>query len=322
MVADWTSLALLPVFKRSFGPVYPSLLSLALVRVLLLIVSGVAGVDGYAGIFIALGLQVLIFGISFYSLWIEPANIKVSTQKFITTKLSKRIRLLHLSDLHLERIGVREQKLLALLDKLKPDVIVFTGDFLNLSYNQDPETLWQVKCCIENWRAPLGTFAVSGSPQVESLSLIRSLLGDTHIHHLENATHRIDTAFGNVSVSGVTCLHNTDKDSAQVNMLAELLSESDLNILLYHSPDISPAIASAGYELFLCGHTHGGQVRIPGYGALITSSELGKQFESGRYSLLNTEMYVSRGIGLEGGAAPRIRLFCPPEIIVWEIGPD
>jgi predicted MPP superfamily phosphohydrolase len=69
----------------------------------------------------------------------------------------------------------------------------------------------------------------------------------------------------------------------------------------------------------LSGHTHGGQVRLPWFGALVTSSLYGKAFEMGRYQLAGLTLYVTRGIGLEGSAAPRARFLCPPEVIVWEI---
>jgi predicted MPP superfamily phosphohydrolase len=72
-------------------------------------------------------------------------------------------------------------------------------------------------------------------------------------------------------------------------------------------------------DLYLCGHTHGGQVRLPIYGAIITSSSLGKRYEMGPYVEQDTTLYISRGIGLEGLSAPRMRLLCPPEIILFSL---
>lgn len=77
--------------------------------------------------------------------------------------------------------------------------------------------------------------------------------------------------------------------------------------------------SEAGYHLYLAGHTHGGQIRILGYGAIITQSKFGKRYEAGLYSMKGTKMYVNRGIGLEGGWAPRIRLFCRPEVTVVDL---
>ena len=90
-------------------------------------------------------------------------------------------------------------------------------------------------------------------------------------------------------------------------------------ILLYHTPDLAPDAAELGVDLMLSGHTHGGQVRLPLFGAVFTSSLYGKAFEMGRYQLDGLTLYVTRGIGMEGSGAPRVRFMCPPEIVLWEL---
>src|SRR4029450_10657434 len=95
----------------------------------------------------------------------------------------------------------------------------------------------------------------------------------------------------------------------------------ELSIFLYHYPSAVLEAAEKGVDLLCVGHTHGGQVSLPFYGAVITLSKLGKQYESGLYRYENTWLYVNRGIGMEGGSAPRIR-FCPrPEITVIDLFP-
>jgi predicted MPP superfamily phosphohydrolase len=101
--------------------------------------------------------------------------------------------------------------------------------------------------------------------------------------------------------------------------LARARDDTRFQVLLYHSPDIAPQAAEAGIDLYLCGHTHGGQIRLPLFGALITSSKLGKRYEMGCHTVGNMTLYVSRGIGMEGGSAPRARFLCPPEITLWTL---
>jgi predicted MPP superfamily phosphohydrolase len=72
-------------------------------------------------------------------------------------------------------------------------------------------------------------------------------------------------------------------------------------------------------DLFLCGHTHGGQVRLPFWGAVITMSKHHKRFESGLYDVGGVPMYVNRGVGCEGGSAPRVRFLCRPEVAVFDL---
>ncbi len=90
-------------------------------------------------------------------------------------------------------------------------------------------------------------------------------------------------------------------------------------VLLNHTPDLIEAAARQRLDLYVAGHTHGGQIRLPGYGALVTFSAYGKRYEAGYYRMAATNLYVSRGLGMEGsGNAPRVRFLCSPEIVVLE----
>jgi len=115
---------------------------------------------------------------------------------------------------------------------------------------------------------------------------------------------------------GVTCTHRPFDDRRP---LEGLVRRDRFTIFLYHTPDLAPDAAELGVDLMLSGHTHGGQVRIPGYGALFTSSLYGKAFEMGRYEQAGLTLYVTRGLGLEGSGMPRIRVGCPPEIVLWDL---
>ena len=82
-----------------------------------------------------------------------------------------------------------------------------------------------------------------------------------------------------------------------------------------------PDAVETGVDLYLAGHTHGGQLRLPLFGALVTSSDFWKRYEAGRYREGQTTLYVSRGLGMEGLGAPRARFLAPPEIVVWDLHP-
>jgi predicted MPP superfamily phosphohydrolase len=95
----------------------------------------------------------------------------------------------------------------------------------------------------------------------------------------------------------------------------------DFRLFLYHFPDAVEEASAANIDLYLAGHTHGGQVRLPFYGALITFSRYDKRYEAGLYRLGAATMYVNRGIGMEGGKAPRVRFLDRPEITVIDVAP-
>jgi predicted MPP superfamily phosphohydrolase len=106
-----------------------------------------------------------------------------------------------------------------------------------------------------------------------------------------------------------------------VRRLPASFPDDPYRLLLFHTPDQIEVAAQSGIDLYLAGHTHGGQVRIPIYGAVITASVYYKKYEAGLYQVGNTTLYVSRGIGMEGDIAPRVRFLAPPEVVVIDLVP-
>ena len=100
----------------------------------------------------------------------------------------------------------------------------------------------------------------------------------------------------------------------------ESTAEGPYHIVLGHRPDY--ALGRIDADLLLAGHTHGGQVRLPFVGPLLTLSRLPRSWAVGRSELPGGQtLYVSRGVGMERGGAPRIRFLCPPELVVIDILP-
>jgi predicted MPP superfamily phosphohydrolase len=91
------------------------------------------------------------------------------------------------------------------------------------------------------------------------------------------------------------------------------------SIFVYHEPDEILEVARDRYDLYLCGHTHGGQVRLPFYGALITFSKFDKRYEMGLYHEGVTTMYVNRGIGMAKWPQPEVRFLARPELTVIDL---
>ena len=94
---------------------------------------------------------------------------------------------------------------------------------------------------------------------------------------------------------------------------------NEFSIFVYHSPDEILEVARDRYDLYLCGHTHGGQVALPFYGALITFSKFDKRYEAGFYHEGVTTMYVNRGIGLAKWPQPEARFMARPELTVIDL---
>jgi predicted MPP superfamily phosphohydrolase len=310
MALDWVLLLLLPRYQVSFGPAKPPALLLAVLRVPF----------AFLPLPLAILCQVIGTLLVIYAFWIEPRRLTVTRQRLETPKLmpGASLRLLHLGDLHIERITQRELELNRLVRQLNPDIILFSGDILNLSYNEDPLAIEHARRIIQEWQAPLGVFFVTGSEAVDLEHVYPGLVKDLPVRWLNNETVRVHKDATEFSVTGLFCSHRPFRDAP----LLETLAPRDpglFSIFLYHSPDLAPNAAQMGFDLQLSGHTHGGQVCLPFIGPLFTGSLYGRRFRSGRYTMGPMTLYITRGIGLEGKAAPRVRFLCPPEIILWEI---
>jgi predicted MPP superfamily phosphohydrolase len=311
-LADWALIAALPMAKKSFGPAKPPALLMAVLRIPFAYLP-----TPWFLLFQGTGTILAL-----YAYWVEPHRLSVVRQDLRSQKFppGPPLRVLHIADLHLERITDRERELQRQVRNLKPDLILFSGDFLNISYTFDPEAWFDVRSMLEEWKAPLGTFAVPGSPPVDPPQVLPHLLeGFTHIRCLHGEKVTLRHNGSPIDLIGLECTHKPFLDGPKLLSVLGNQRPDRFTILLYHSPDLAPEAACAGMDLMLSGHTHGGQVRVPGLGAIYASSLYGKRFEGGRYALEDMTLSVSRGLGMEGMGAPRVRLCCPPEITLWEI---
>ncbi len=225
---------------------------------------------------------------------------------------------MQISDLHVERLGRREETLLQLVRRVAPDMIVLTGDYVNLSCVDDPAAHADARKVLAALSAPLGVYAVLGSTPVDRNSA--PLFDGLPIRLLRDERETLDIGGGQqLTLIGLDCGDDIQSSIKHLGELTAQASPNTFRLLLYHSPELIPLAPRFGIHLYLCGHTHGGQIRLPFYGAMITSSRLGKRFEMGHYVVRGTHAYVSRGVGLEGMGAPRVRFLCPSEVTLFTL---
>lgn len=304
---DLILIALLPFFKISFGPYKSQVLLLSVLRSIFTWIPYPANL-----IFQIFGLFLVLYGF-----FIEPSTLKISTKTYTIGQNKTQARFIHLSDIHLEELSIRELRIKRLIKENPPDFILFTGDFLNLSNNQNPVSIKQIIEYFNLLASYAPIFYVSGSPAVDVDETIKLIESQLLAKRINNSHFVLNIKSFDINLIGLTCTHQPHKDSL---ILANLVNEDMMNILLYHSPDLIYEINKENkINLMLSGHTHGGQVRLPLFGALFTGSLYGRKLQSGLYKIHDTLLYISRGIGLEGLGAPRVRFLCPPEIVEWKI---
>jgi predicted MPP superfamily phosphohydrolase len=328
LILDGVMLAWLPRTARSWGPVTPPLLGLTGVRFFIwlggALLSAPLGLALTLELALTLGANLTLSVVAIYATWVEPFQVRVTYQTYPHSAQPADtpppiLRILHLSDLHFEAWSHREYKILDLMRELQPDLVLLTGDYLNLSSVYDPAAQAGARDFLSQLEAPLGVYAVTGSPAVDISTIVPGIFDDLAIRWLNDKAHPIEIEGTTLWLLGVRNTYNEERDLHALRELAANTPNDQRRLLLYHTPDLMPEAAQLGIDLYLCGHTHGGQICLPFYGAVATSSKWGKQYEHGRYQEATTTLYVSRGLGMEGLGAPRVRFLAPPEIILWHL---
>ena len=329
MAADATLLLSLSQQNISFGPWKAQLFVLALPRIVATIALALLAMwlPGIWALWAFLGIQVFGTAAFMWGYYVEPFLLELTAVMTFTDRLplgTEPIRVLHITDLHVERMTRREDKVLELAREAKPDVIVISGDYVNLSYNRDPETLRQVRHLLSQLSAPYGVYATLGSPPVDLRETVVPIFdGLRNVTLLRHGWQRLDMKNNrSLTILGMDCSHDLPADAGRFARLVKDAPADAPQLFVYHSPELMPQASQHEIDLFVCGHTHGGQVRLPLVGPILTSSQLGRRFVMGLYKLGRTTLFVSRGIGLEGLSAPRVRFMCPPEVTLITIMPN
>lgn len=323
LFGEYLLLLLLPSLGLSFGPTEIPMILFAFGHLLFLVggllLLGFFRTRPQVVLALTLGVQVGLFLLALDGLYFEPFRLTLTRQPVAAPQFipGRPLRILQISDLHLERITQREQEVLQLARELQPDLIVLTGDYVNLDYLDDPTALAETRQVLSELEAPDGIYAILGS--VDTPRVMNTVFaGLPNVRVLRNETQLLDFPGGQLALVGVTLDRGPDQQVLET--LAAQVPPTAYALLLYHTPDLIETASAAGIDLYLAGHTHGGQIRLPFYGALYTSSRYGKQYEMGAYRVGETLLYVSRGLGLEGFGMPRLRFLCPPELVLFELG--
>jgi predicted MPP superfamily phosphohydrolase len=250
------------------------------------------------------------------------------------------LRLLHISDLHMTPDQKRKQQWVRELVGTDPDLVIVTGD--NLSHPAAvPGVARALQPLLDRpgafvfgsndyrgpvFKNPLGYFD-RDKEYLQGVDLpyeeLRSLFTSSGWADLNNARTTIKAGGRTVEIVGVDDPHIGRDDYSSVAGRAD--PAADLSVGLTHSPEprVIDDMAADGFDLVLAGHTHGGQVRVPGYGALLTNCGLDRSMARGLHRWPSpdrgTWLHVSAGLGTHPTAP--IRFACPPEATLLTLIP-
>ncbi len=244
------------------------------------------------------GILCIMYGL------VEPYHLTVTRVSISSPKCrsSAVIRLVHITDLHCDGIQKTEKELARTIGELKPDLIVFTGDASNNAIG-----LKAFQDCMQEISRLAPTFGVKGNNDM----IKEDVFVNSGVRNLDGKGELVTIKGCRIWITGVPANHADRLKSAM-----SMAPANSLNVFLYHYPAAILCDSVNKIDLLCVGHTHGGQVRLPLYGALITNSQVGKKYEYGLYHVGPTNMFVSRGIGTIG--LP-VRFLAPPEVAVIDI---
>lgn len=266
-------------------------------------------------------LTLLLIITSVIFLYMENNKLTISHYKIKNNKISKAFRgfkIIHLSDFHSKEFGKKNTRMIKILEKESPDIIVITGDLIDRRrYNED-KSLEIIKGIKEI--API--YFVTGNHEGFS-GKFRSL--ETKLKHagvtiLRNEKHIITRENEQIIVLGlddpsfrpVKTSKNHEIIEAEISSMIGRNNEA-FTILLCHRPEHFDVYSKFKVDLSLTGHAHGGQIGIPFIGALIVPNQgFPPKYYKGMYKIGGSKMIVSRGLG--NSVFPQ-RLFNRPEII-------
>ena len=217
-------------------------------------------------------------------------------------------RILHLSDLHIEGMIDKGQSLQHTLSTLQYDLCVLTGDFRFRTYGSYDKTLRLMEGLVKTIQAPFGVTGILGNH--DWLEMVPGL-EQAGIRMLLNETQALEKGPDAIWLLGLDDVHYYE--TGDLNKAVEAAPTDAIRILLVHSPEIIPEAYTAGMDLYLCGHSHGGQICLPGGQPIITHCRCARYYKAGPWRHESMRGYTSRGVGT---SLFPIRMNCQPEIII------
>jgi predicted MPP superfamily phosphohydrolase len=219
------------------------------------------------------------------------------------------LRIAHISDLHLDdRLPEAYYcEALARAREADPDLVFFTGDFISRDHDVEriPDFLSQV-------RGRYGTYGILGNHDywVDSLA-VEDAVRAAGVILLDDTCERLELPGG-----ATLFLCGCQSPWSGPNMALPRPQPGELGLILSHTADHMDTLSGSGFAAVFSGHYHAGQLRVPGFGSLVTPSLHGRRFDHGHFFVNGTHLFVTAGLGAE---TPPIRIYCQPDIFIVDL---
>ena len=217
------------------------------------------------------------------------------------------LTIVQITDVHLYPLTQPElvKKSVLMANELKPDLVVLTGDYVW----QDLEAIYELAPLFAGLDAKYGIFSILGNHDYWlDAGVITRVMESAGLPVLINQGVSIQQGKGSIFVAG---LDDGWSGNPDLDETLDGANSSEPEILLCHEPDLADRYSLDGrVDVQLSGHTHGGQIRLPGIGAMVLPY-LGRKYDIGLYRVNEMLLYTNRGLGV---ISEPVRFNCPPEI--------
>ena len=260
----------------------------------------------------------LITALLIYGRFIEPDMVQITTTHIKTDFINKALKgrkIVHLSDLHLSKFGKAERKILNTINQINPDLIFLTGDYIKWKGDIKPALNF-----LSRLKAKHGVFAVMGDydySNSRTSCLFCHAKGTTkptkehNIIMLRNSSRKININDDIIEIAGI----DEGYDDPEFFKEKSKLDNKSSLLVLSHSPLAFDKFSGRDKIFMFAGDTHGGQVKFPLWLFKLLGYKKNVKYNYGLFKKGNKTMYVTRGTGTSHF---KFRLFCPPEIAVFE----
>ena len=212
--------------------------------------------------------------------------------------------ILHISDLHVDISEGATRHLVRLVGDLQYDICVLTGDYRGRTYGSFDASLKYINELKAHLKGPI--YGVLGNHDSIQMAPSLEAMG---IRMLFNECDAIAKRDDRIHLAGIDDAHFYRTDD--IESASKLIPEGAFSILLSHTPEVYARAARAGFDLMLSGHTHGGQLCLPGGIPIRLEARLPRRMGAGLWRYANMVGYTSVGVGT---SLLPVRLNCPPEI--------
>ncbi len=266
------------------------------------------------------------FGARIYATHIEPNRLVIRHVTIETPKLTRVIKVLHITDIQADRIGRFQEKAFDKMRELNPDIVIHTGDLLQPIPPATIESESAKLAGLFRTLSPrLGMFCIYGNFDLWVGKDSLADYGGLRMLNSEDAV--VDLGDVKLRIMGLSLAQSfqTSRSSDTRRFVQAWLKETDkgdFTVLAGHLPDYILGIEDLDVDLCLAGHIHGGQIRLPFLGPIVTLSQVPREWARGYRKVGKTRINVSAGLGNEHShGLPKIRVLCPPEMTLIEIRP-